>query len=269
MRFEEPVRRPGLAPIGGEASTLTELVFDAIRNAVADGTLAPGQRLSESRIAAQLGVSKTPVRESLLHLKHIGLVENTDRGLSVVRVSAVRIREAYELRAVLEGRAAKYAAQRAEDAVLDELVAISKQSVALSETEQFEEREVWDQRFHKFLAQASGNRELNRAIGNVFLLTWTLRLRDLPHSRKIACANDHYDVALALQQRDHLRAADLMEHHILAIMDLILAAKLEDSPEADATAQSRLVRRDGGDLLEEWRSVPQSTDQPAPQSGRR
>jgi Transcriptional regulators len=246
MRLEEPAKRPALAPIGVEASTLTELVFDAIKNAVADRTLPPGERLSESRIAAQLGVSKTPVRESLLHLKHIGLVENTERGLSVVRESASRIREAYELRSILESHAAEYTAQRTDDATLEQLVEISKHSVALSKSDQYEEREVWDRRFHTLLAEASANSELSRAINNVFLLTWTLRLRDLPHTRVIACATDHYDIALAIQQREAVRAKELMEHHILAIMDLILAAKIEDSPEGESIAVPSADQKQSG-----------------------
>lgn len=229
-------RRPGLTPVGVEGSTLTELVFDAIKGAVADGTLAPGERLSESRISSQLGVSKTPVRESLLRLKHIGLVENTERGLSVVRVSAARIRNAYEVRAVLEGNAATFAAQRADQATLDRLVYLSQQSFALAETEQFEEREIWDRRFHEMVAQESANSELSRIVQDVFQLTWTLRLRDLPHSRRIACATDHYDIALALQSRQGDTAKALMEKHILAIMDLILATRVETRGD-DATAE--------------------------------
>ena len=232
MRLEEPAKRPALAPIGVEASTLTELVFDAIKNAVADRTLPPGERLSESRIAA--------------HLKHIGLVENTERGLSVVRESASRIREAYELRSILESHAAEYTAQRTDDATLEQLVEISKHSVALSKSDQYEEREVWDRRFHTLLAEASANSELSRAINNVFLLTWTLRLRDLPHTRVIACATDHYDIALAIQQREAVRAKELMEHHILAIMDLILAAKIEDSPEGESIAVPSADQKQSG-----------------------
>lgn len=253
-------RKTGLVPIGVEASTLTELVFDAIKGAVADGTLAPGERLSESRIASQLGVSKTPVRESLLRLKHIGLVENTERGLSVVRVSAARIRDAYELRAVLEGNAAAFAAERSDQATLDRLVEISQQSVALFETEQFEEREVWDRRFHEMVAQESGNSELSRIVQDVFQLTWTLRLRDLPHSRRIACATDHYDIALALQGRQADTAKALMEKHILAIMDLILATRVETRGE-DAIAED-------GTALQAGKISPRGTARGASRSRR-
>src|SRR5947209_8653577 len=82
---------------------LADMVYETIRQSIMDKTLAPGARLTESGIAQQLGVSKTPVREALLRLRRIGVIEPDGvRGARVVRRSRSAIREAYEVREALE-----------------------------------------------------------------------------------------------------------------------------------------------------------------------
>lgn len=62
----------GLAPLAVRPDNLTTLVFAAIRDKIVDATLAPGSSVSEASLAKQLEVSKTPVREALLRLRHVG-----------------------------------------------------------------------------------------------------------------------------------------------------------------------------------------------------
>lgn len=86
------MRAPPLQPLASRPANLTDLVLDALRQSIVDQTLAPGQQVSEASLAKSLQVSKTPVREALLRLRHIGLVEPASRGLRVVRPSAGTIR---------------------------------------------------------------------------------------------------------------------------------------------------------------------------------
>ena len=95
-----------LPPLAGRPSSLTTRVFAEIRDKIVDATLPPGSRVSESVLADQLRVSKTPVREALLRLRHIGLVEPSSTGLRVIQPSAKAIRDAYEFRAGVEAIAA-------------------------------------------------------------------------------------------------------------------------------------------------------------------
>ena len=96
-------------PVGSRPQSLTEIVFDRLRDAITSQTLAPGTRVSESVLSEMLNVSKTPVREALLRLCHVGLVEPTTRGLRVVMPDSAVIRDAYELRSNLEAGAARTA----------------------------------------------------------------------------------------------------------------------------------------------------------------
>jgi DNA-binding GntR family transcriptional regulator len=92
---------------------LIDQVHDRLLAAIADGTLASGQRLTQESVAAMLGVSRQPVSHALQVLKRRGfLIERGKRGLQVVPLDARRIRELYLVREALDGLAARLAAER-------------------------------------------------------------------------------------------------------------------------------------------------------------
>jgi DNA-binding GntR family transcriptional regulator len=94
------------------ASTFHKL-RDEIENGIVTGTLAPGSRLDEVQLASRFGVSRTPIREALMQLGAIGLVEiRPRRGAVVVNPGPNRIYEMFEVMAELEGMAGSLAARR-------------------------------------------------------------------------------------------------------------------------------------------------------------
>lgn len=94
---------------------LIEQVHARMVDAIAEGLLAPGERLTQEVIAERLSVSRQPVSHALQLLKRQGLVtEHGKRGLSVAPVSAERMRDLYQLRAAIDGLAARVAAERVE-----------------------------------------------------------------------------------------------------------------------------------------------------------
>src|SRR5918994_7649165 len=100
----------GSPPLSRSASAAAS---EVIREAIIDGRLAPGQRLKEEELARELGMSRTPVREALLMLQSEGLVESIPRRGATVRSYAVGdLDDVYQLRALLEGYAARRAAGR-------------------------------------------------------------------------------------------------------------------------------------------------------------
>src|SRR5215510_15016080 len=111
MAFE-PVSAP---------SALIDQVHDRLVSAIADGTLPPGQRLTQEEIAARLGVSRQPVSHALQVLRRRGLLEEAGkRGLIVAPLDATRLRGLYQVRAALEGLAASLAATRVRSALVSE-----------------------------------------------------------------------------------------------------------------------------------------------------
>lgn len=212
-----------LAPLDAKPESLTQLVLDAVQEAIVSKQLAPGTRVSEAMLAALLGVSKTPVREALLRLRHVGLVQLTDRGLSVVTPSLDSIRDAYELRASLERTAAYYAANRRAESEGDVLIELATASVTAAETGDGAAFRDFDSRFHRLVAVASCNPSLLAAIDNARLLTSALRLRDVPHSGdSVVCAKEHLHIAKAVASGDPLEAADAMAAHIHHVMSTLV-----------------------------------------------
>ena len=92
---------------------LIDQVHDRLLAAIADGTLASGQRLTQESVAAMLGVSRQPVSHALQVLKRRGLLmEHGKRGLQVAPIDSRRIRDLYLVREALDGMAARLAARR-------------------------------------------------------------------------------------------------------------------------------------------------------------
>src|SRR5882724_6928753 len=93
-----------------------EFVYESLRYAIWDGRIKKGERVREEEIARHLGVSRTPVREALQRLQQRGLlVVGGGRGLVVAELSQHQVIELYAMRQVLEGSAARFAAQRASE----------------------------------------------------------------------------------------------------------------------------------------------------------
>src|SRR5436190_2563510 len=117
------------APLVRNASAAaTEL----IREAILDGRLPPGQRLKEEELARELGISRTPVREALLILQAEGLVDAApNRGAVVRSHDGDDLEDLYQLRALLEGHAARRAAASISDDALDSLRASCKRFESL------------------------------------------------------------------------------------------------------------------------------------------
>jgi DNA-binding GntR family transcriptional regulator len=91
-----------------------------LAEAIADGTLAPGQRIRQEELGRMLGVSRQPISHALQLLKQQKLVaENGRRGLIVCALDAVRIRELYQVRTALDALAARLAAERVAAGAID------------------------------------------------------------------------------------------------------------------------------------------------------
>ena len=204
---------------------LTDLVFAAIRDRIVDTSLPPGSSVSEATLARELTVSKTPVREALLRLRRIGLVEPTTRGLRVTLPSPRSVRHAFEYRAVLESGAATYAARHADADQLDTIARWAAESLGCAQKGDAADFRLADHQFHVAVADASGNEFMRSAIEDAFVLTVALRQRDVSLVRDfVPDALEHLEIAEALRARDSATASTLVAHHALRIMDQLVDA---------------------------------------------
>jgi DNA-binding GntR family transcriptional regulator len=213
----------GLKPLGSKPESLTDMVFEAIRDAIVSKALPPGSQVSEASLAAQLSVSKTPVRETLLRLRHAGLVEPDGRSLRVILPSPDTIRDAFELRSGLEQAATRHAAERATEAERGWILECAESSLTAARAGRSAEFRSRDHDFHWALAEAAHNTLVARAVEDVLLLTSALRARDVPATGdSVSCAAEHVRIADAVRDGDAETAVRGMAEHLEHVLSIVL-----------------------------------------------
>lgn len=200
--------------------TVTELV----RQAIVDGRLEPGERLKEEELARELGISRTPVREALLILQAEGVVDATPNRGAVVRAhSADDLEDLYELRALLEGFAARRAATRLSP---DELRALEASCDRFERIIDGEIRELVAENnvFHTIVLDAAGSARLQSMVRSVVELPLVYRsyIWYSPEQVRIS-AHYHRQIVAALRRRDAERAELIMKEHVYEARDLLVA----------------------------------------------
>ena len=141
--------------------SLREAALSAIRQAISGGDLKPGQRLVESDIAEQMGISRAPVREALRQLETEGLVvSEPHRGAFVTELSATDLWEIYTLRAAIESLAVRLVTEKASAEMLAQLQqAVADMAQAAHEGDLTHLADL-DMSFHETLCRASGHSRL-------------------------------------------------------------------------------------------------------------
>jgi len=138
-----------------------------IREGVVTGAFPPGSRINESRLSAEYGISRTPLREALLTVERLGLVESDPRrGFFVAPLSAREVRELYPLGRALYGLAVRLAVEMPA-ATIKRLEAINAQFRTASERP--EDARLADRRFHRAIVERCPNRRLLAMLENVHL----------------------------------------------------------------------------------------------------
>jgi DNA-binding GntR family transcriptional regulator len=214
-----------LKPIASRPASLTEMVQDAIREAIISRSLQPGDRITEAALAKQLEVSKTPVREALLKLEYIGLIESDGgRGGRIITPTLESIRAAYEVRIGLEVQGVRLIAVRSDRSAVDEAREFADSCLAAAETGDRGEFRDFDRRFHLSLAKATENPLLERLIHDAFDLTWTLRDTEVPiMDDSLLCAQQHIKAMEAIEAGSPDDAETEMREHIQTVLDLVIA----------------------------------------------
>lgn len=179
------------------------------------GRLQPGVRLRESELADRLGISRTPVREAIRQLESDGLVVHLPRqGATVRTLDYSEIMELYEMRAVLEGTAARLAARAASEVELAELRALNEELAKAPHGGQAYEL---NRLFHLTLLDAAKNRFLIKGANALQKTLYILGPTTLLDSERAERAVDEHRLILAaLEARDGARAESVMREHIEA-----------------------------------------------------
>jgi DNA-binding GntR family transcriptional regulator len=196
--------------------TMTEIVADELRVKILNGDLIPGQRLVTADIADEMGVSRMPVRDALRYLESTGLVETIPhRGTIVKDLSEDEIVELYQMRAVLEGLAARLASKRVNEAQLRQLDSnISKHDLKALQNEGYDEFTKLNRNFHGIIWVAAGSRRLENLLANLYDACSQYRnLSMLVPGRPDSIYKEHAAISEAIKCRNCDEAERLARTH--------------------------------------------------------
>ena len=206
--------------------------YARVRAAIVENRYPPGHRLIEQRIAEELGLSRTPVREALRMLEAEGLVvSERNRGAMVRPLSPTEVVDLYGLRIRLESYAVEVATERATEAELGELVAAAdafgevRRSVDVDAVEGVRQLHEANRRFHDGVLTAARHHRLAAMLVRtvdtplVFQAFRTFGVAEIERSDTF-----HHLIAEAMCRRDANRAAGLMTEHIAQGRDAVLDA---------------------------------------------
>lgn len=203
---------------------LKERVLDALRDAILNGDFKPGQPLIETEIAAQLGVSRAPLREALQILSTEGLVETVPyHGSRVRALTRVGIEELYSLRTVLETFALERVMARRNPADVEHLREIYERMLAAAERGDLASVSAIDRDFHLALITMSGHSLLLSIWQMVAMrVQQVMALRNRRNSDFTQIARNHLPIIDAIAAGDLEQARALLIEHIASSADLII-----------------------------------------------
>ena len=194
-------------------------VREEIKRRILSGESKAGERLSQQSLARELGVAQGTVRESLIELQWLGLVESIDHlGVFVGDLDPTRICQAYEVREVLEGLAARLCCGNAGRSDIVSLRSMADDVLKLAKKGKEEEMGKLDRQFHFHITELSRNKILLRLAETYRVLGMTVRASREPqtiHDEHVAIVDaiekNAADEAEALARRHVAQAAQMIE----------------------------------------------------------
>ncbi|OKI65545.1 GntR family transcriptional regulator [Micromonospora sp. CB01531] len=219
-----------MKPLVIDQASLTERVFEQIRDAILAGELAPGTLYSVVELSNQLGVSRTPVREALLQLASNGMVRfERSKGVRILELSTQDIEEIYMLRIFLEAPAAYRAAQHMPQEHREAFQSAFAGMRAACEAGNERQFQKHDLTFHEAILRAAGNSRVVEAVAKVrsqmhSLGLSTTRTRTL--SDILSVHERIYDEVLA---GNPAGAAKAVQEHLVGTLRMLIRQSTRDT----------------------------------------
>ena len=214
---------------GRDKYSLRGRVFQSIREDILSGRYEQNTELKEAAIGAELGVSRTPVREALRQLELEGLVTIIpNRGAYVNMITAKDVQDIYVIRSMLEGLCARWATQSITAEQLDSM----EETLCLSEyhtsKKNYEKLYELDSLFHEQLYEAGGSRILNHILSDFHDYVKMVRKATIStSSRSVTSTEEHRAIFEAIKEKDPDKAESLAKEHVKHTIESIQAYGLE------------------------------------------
>lgn len=207
-----------------EHSTLSKPIYDTLKEMILDNQLKPGQKIIQERIAAQLGVSRTPLMKALQMLENEMLVESVPRrGMFVRTVSSKELIDLYYCRESIECMAVRLATERCSTKQIEYLSKLFAPFLSQKGKMDKTKYQQADEEFHNSIMSFCDNAILAKMskLSQVLSMVYSLGLLREPEET----LPEHLDIIEAMQQRDTALAEQKMKEHIQASRDILKYAQ--------------------------------------------
>jgi DNA-binding GntR family transcriptional regulator len=227
-----------VGPISREM--LSTKIKDRILQLILEGELQPGDRVVETRIARELGVSQSPVREAIRDLVGVGFLEiEPYRGARIRRFTREEFLDDMEIRGELEAIAARRAATRIDSAEIARLRRLVEEMHAMGEAGDVHGQAMKNTEFHRSVVAASGSEALERAWTALEPFARTYVTASIPGTDLVWLGDRHLAIVSALEDGDADRAASVMREHADEARDLLASGQERGALESVATKAAR------------------------------
>lgn len=213
------VRKPIMVHLK-RVDPLYEQIYQKLEKAILEGEIGQGERLIDTKISSDFGVSRSPVREAFRKLEQDGLLINKDGNITVFTPSLQDALELYQVRIGLESVAVFWATKNITKKELDELYRILKVTEEAIDQKKLEEIIVLNTQFHELIVSFSGNTRLKMMMNNIRSLIRLCRNTIIKqYNRGNSFLSEHYDIFQAMYAKDAELASKRMEQHIYKDMN--------------------------------------------------
>lgn len=224
--------------------TLREKILETIREAILRGTFKPGEKVPEPELAERFGISRTPIREAFRQLESEGYLTVVPRkGAVVTALSERDVEEFYSIKSILEGYAARIAADRLSEKDIERLTTINNRLQQLAKDGDVKTFFRVHNEFHELFIRAAGNDKLAELIGQLVLKFNRLRMTSLslPGRMEIS-VEEHHKIIEAFRAHNG-EAADNLVRKTAAIGGQVLIQSMAqvEGRKAEKSVFSRAI----------------------------
>ena len=203
--------------------SIADQIFEQLERDILTGKYPKGEVLSELRLSAELGVSRTPIREAVRRLEQENILKETGRGMVVIGISREDMLDMYEIRLRIEGLAARRAAANISDEQLkqmEETLDLQSFYIDKQEGDSAEQIRDMDSRFHELLYEGSGSRAFHETLSALHRKIMKYRSASVSkHSRALLSLEEHRAIYKALAAHDSEAAEKAAQNHVVNARD--------------------------------------------------
>lgn len=213
---------------------LNQKVYRVLKEAIIKGFLEPGTKLLENKIAEEMHVSRTPVREAMQKLVAEGFVKTTpNQTMVVTEVSPEDVKEVLQIRGALEGLAASIAAKKINRQEIDELENVVAQMSLQVSRENLSSYCKVDDEFHDLILNICGNKWIIQIRDNLGSFIYRFRIKSLSVPGRLKYSlEEHQAIMKSLREHDSAEADRLsqihMENTVINILKNVVKEKDRD-----------------------------------------